>query len=84
MSKSILIIDDEADIRHLLSGLLEDEGFVVSDSEIDGNVSLPPDHELVDKEWNEWKPSSPGSLKFKELVNKIEERAKTQVDNVNF
>lgn len=60
------------------------EGFVVSDSEIDGNVSLPPDHELVDKEWNEWKPSSPGSLKFKELVNKIEERAKTQVDNVNF
>lgn len=32
MSKSILIIDDEADIRHLLSGLLEDEGFVVSDA----------------------------------------------------
>lgn len=30
MSKSILIVDDEADIRHLLSGLLEDEGFSVS------------------------------------------------------
>ena len=29
MRKSILIIDDEADIRHLLSGLLEDEGFAV-------------------------------------------------------
>ena len=35
MSKSILIVDDEADIRHLLSGLLEDEGFVVSSSGTD-------------------------------------------------
>ena len=78
------IEDEDSDIYDQTDEDTDLEGFVVSDSEIDGNVSLPPDHELVDKEWNEWKPSSPGSLKFKELVNKIEERAKTQVDNVNF
>ena len=35
MSKSILIVDDEADIRHLLSGLLEDEGFIVTSAGTD-------------------------------------------------
>ena len=78
------IEDEDSDIYDQTDEDTDLEGFVVSDSEIDGNVSLPPDHELVDKEWNEWKPSSPGSLKFKELVNRIEERTKNQVDNVNF
>ena len=31
MSKSILIIDDDVDIRHLLL-VFEDEGFIVSDA----------------------------------------------------
>ena len=35
MVKSILIVDDEADIRHLLSGLLDDEGFSVTSAGTD-------------------------------------------------
>ena len=35
MVKSILIVDDEADIRHLLSGLLDDEGFAVTSAGTD-------------------------------------------------
>ena len=27
MNKDILIVDDEEDIRHLLAGILQDEGF---------------------------------------------------------
>ena len=53
MSKSILIVDDEADICHLLSGLLEDEGFTVSSagSDVDTLKSLEkniPDIILLD------------------------------------
>lgn len=67
----------------------EDEGsdldsFVVSDSEVDGRIELPPDHEFIDRQWNEWKPSSPGSQRFKEMVDRIEERAKFQADEINF
>lgn len=78
------IEDDDSEIYDQSDEDTDLEGFVVSDTEIDGNVSLPPDHELIDREWNEWKPSSPGSLKFKELVNRIEDRAKIQMDNLNF
>ena len=53
MSKSILIVDDEADIRHLLSGLLEDEGFAVSSAGTDRDAissleASPPDVILLD------------------------------------
>ena len=37
------------------------EGFVVSDSEIVGqDIPLPPDHKSIDKEWNEWEPTTSG------------------------
>ena len=29
MTKDILIVDDEADIRNLIQGILEDEGYAV-------------------------------------------------------
>ena len=53
MSKSILIVDDEADIRHLLSGLLEDEGFTVVSAGTDREALAilerdPPDIILLD------------------------------------
>lgn len=59
-------------------------GFVVSDSEIDGKIELPPGYETIDAAWSDWKPTSPGSLKFKEMVDRIEERAKLQMDEHNF
>lgn len=53
MSKSILIVDDEADICHLLSGLLEDEGFRVSSAGTDRDTisfleNTTPDIILLD------------------------------------
>ena len=32
--------------------------FVVSDSEFEGRLDLPPDAAAVDRAWNEWTPSS--------------------------
>jgi|TARA_R110000822_G_scaffold113694_1_gene244941 hypothetical protein len=58
--------------------------FVVSDGEFEGRLDLPPDAAAVDRAWNEWTPSSPGSSRFKEAVDRIEERARLQMDNINF
>ena len=58
--------------------------FMVSDSEFEGRLELPPDAAAVDRAWNEWTPSSPGSSRFKEAVDKIEERVRLQMDNINF
>ncbi len=51
------------------------EGFVVSDSEITGqDIPLPPGHESIDKEWNEWEPTTSGGKSFKETIDAIETR----------
>ena len=51
------------------------EGFVVSDSEISGqDIPLPPGHESIDKEWNEWEPTTSGGKSFKETIDAIETR----------
>ena len=47
-------------------------------------ISIPKNHREIDKEWNEWKPTSPGSLRFKNMVNDIETMAKYQNDELNF
>ena len=60
------------------------EGFVVPDDEIDGQVIPPSSQVQIDKAWNEWQPTSPGSRKFKEVVDSIEEFAKMHADNLNF
>jgi hypothetical protein len=59
--------DDESDL----------DGFIVSDSEIVGqDIPLPPDHESIDKEWNEWEPTTSGGKSFKETINSIETRVR--------
>jgi len=50
--------------------------FVVPDSEVEGQNIMPPDYAAVDKEWNEWKPSSVGARSFKETVDMIETRVR--------
>jgi len=74
--ESVLIdeSDDESDL----------EGFIVPDDEIDGEVIPPGDYKVIDQEWNDWQPLSPGSRRYKELVDSIEEFAKMQADNLNF
>lgn len=62
----------------------EMEDFIVSDSEIDGQVIPPPNHATIDKEWNEWKPTSPGARSFKETVDAIENMARMRADNLSF
>jgi hypothetical protein len=49
-------------------------GFVVSDTDIEG--SPPPDYKEIDKEWNEWEPSTSGGRSFKETIDAIELRVR--------
>ena len=47
----------------------EMEGFVVSDTEMEGqDIAYPQGHAEIDKEWDEWKPSTPGASSFKETI----------------
>jgi|TARA_R110000823_G_scaffold277561_2_gene396078 hypothetical protein len=62
----------------------EMDGFIVPDDEIEGEVLPPPNHQSIDREWNEWTPSSPGARSFKETVNAIETMAKLHADNLSF
>ena len=62
----------------------EMEDFIVPDDEIDGQVIPPANHKSIDKEWNEWKPTSPGARSFKETVDAIEAMAKLHADNLSF
>jgi len=75
-SDSEIYDDDESDS--------EMDGFIVSDNEIDGEVIPPPNQASIDREWNEWTPSSPGARSFKERVDAIEAMAKLQADNLSF
>jgi len=75
-SDSEIYDDDESDS--------EMDGFIVPDNEIDGKVIPPPNQASIDKDWNEWTPSSPGARSFKERVDGIEVMAKLQADNLSF
>jgi hypothetical protein len=60
------------------------EDFIVSDSEVDGIVIPPSNYRVIDKEWKEWEPRSPGSLRYKQMVDNIESIARVQADELNF
>jgi hypothetical protein len=60
------------------------DDFIVPDDQVDGVVIPPSTHATIDKEWNEWEPRSPGSKRFKEMVNTIEKYAKEHADEMNF
>ncbi len=64
-SDSEIYDDDESDS--------EMDGFIVSDNEIDGEVIPPPNQASIDREWNEWTPSSPGARSFKERVDAMKQ-----------
>lgn len=61
------------------------EDFIVSDTEHTGGISIPNQQQKnIDKEWNDWIPTSPGSRKYKEVVDSIETRVKYLNDEINF
>ena len=62
----------------------EMDDFIVPDDHIDGEIIPPADYKMIDKEWNEWKPSTPGARSFKETVDMIEAMAKAHADNLSF
>jgi hypothetical protein len=62
----------------------EMDDFIVADDVIDGQVIPPANHKSIDKEWNEWKPSTPGARSFKDTVDAIEALAKVHADNLSF
>ncbi len=71
---------DEIDVEDVDSDVYEDHDDSDTDSEMadfvvpdDGiPIGPPPGHELIDKEWEEWKPSTPGARSFKETIDMIE------------
>lgn len=73
------IEDSDSDIHemHLESDTdSEMADFIVPDSEVEGQNIVPPDYASIDKEWNEWQPSSLGARSFKETVDLIESRVR--------
>lgn len=73
------IEDSDSDIHemHLESDTdSEMADFVVPDSEVQGLNIQPPDYASIDRDWNEWQPSSVGARSFKETVDLIESRVR--------
>ncbi len=69
--------DSEIHEMHLESDTdSEMADFIVPDSEVEGQNIVPPDYASIDKEWNEWQPSSLGARSFKETVDLIESRVR--------
>lgn len=65
------IYDEDTDSDTDLSG------FLVSDTEMEGmSIQLPPSHQKIDKDWNEWEPTTSGGRSFKETIESIEMRVK--------
>ena len=90
VGNSMYCISDEID-EDMDSDIIDEsdeesdlEDFIVPDDEVDGLVIPPSSHREVDLEWNKWEPTSPGSRKFKAVVDSLEEFAKMHADNLNF
>ena len=62
----------------------DEDDFIVSDDDVDGEVHPPPGHEIIDKEWDEWQPRTPGARSFKDTVDMIEAYARRHADSLNF
>lgn len=78
-------IDEEietSDVEDMSEDEYEEDDFVVDDDETAGE--LPPDHAEVDRNWNEWVPPTQGARNFKDVIDRIEARAKHQADELRF
>ncbi|QOR60196.1 hypothetical protein [Bathycoccus sp. RCC716 virus 1] len=85
----VMIDDIDSDEESEIYDESDDDGsdlddFIVPDNQVDGMVIPPSNKDTIDKEWNEWEPRSPGSIRFKQTVNAIETYAKIQADELNF
>ena len=82
--EEIDIEDSDSEIYDEDESDSEMDDFIVPDDVIDGQVIPPSDYKSIDKEWNAWKPSTPGARSFKDTVDAIEALAKVHADNLSF
>lgn len=82
--------DDEVVSSDEEDGYEVDDEFCVDDGQVDNRPEQaedwrpPPGHEQIDREWNEWQPSTEGARRFKERVDLIERLAREHLDNLEF
>ena len=84
--EEIDIEDDDSEIYEELSDSETDsemDDFIIPDDEVEA-MPIPCDYKEVDKEWNEWKPSTPGARSFKNTVDMIEMYARVMSDEKAF
>lgn len=60
---------------------VSEDSFVAPD---DPSSDLPADHKEVDEEWNTWNPSSSGARHFKSVVDHLDDKYRTERDNILF
>ena len=78
------IEDDDDEIRTIPDdGEYSLDSFVVADDEVEEEIEKPRDAKQIDREWNEWNPTSPGARSFKDTIDMIECRIKHQIDEKN-
>ena len=59
-------------------GASSEDGFIVPDDE---EVCIKPvDYKEVDKNWDDWKPTTPGAKRFKDKVDMMEKYMNNQID----
>ncbi len=75
----------DSDVEDMSESESEDEedDFVVSDDAVE-RWEAPPDSQAIDAHWNSWVPPTPGARNFKNVVDRIEQYARLQQDELQF
>jgi len=76
-------IDSECSDSDIHDYSSEDNNSFIAPEDTD-QWELPPDHALVDSDWNKWVPKSEGEHLYKNMVDKIDNIAKVCKDNAEF
>ncbi len=89
VGKNMFVLNDEIINDH--DSEIEDESddeyesdFVVSDDCATPRTLGIANYQEVDKNWNEWQPSTSGGRHFKNVIDSIECRVRTMIDEENF
>lgn len=74
--------ESDSEIEDMSDSDSEEDEFVVPDGT--EQWVPPPDSEEVDRSWNNWLPPTPGARNFKAVVDRIEQLARYQEDDLRF
>jgi len=76
-------IDSECSDSDIHDYSSEDNNSFIAPEDTD-QWELPPDHAMVDSNWDRWIPKSDGERRYKDMVDKIDMIAKVYKDNAEF